>query len=906
MDTTINAQQPSARPHKNSHDQATISNPTLRLDFASGDLSFWTAQGDAFLMQPIHGHKFVTSQARPGLISLGGDYWDGPYPIGNLNSHWISTEDHLTGSLTSDEFLIRAQFPWFSLLISGSDDITSCSVALLVKATSTNTQKFAARYPTVSLTEGSDWYQVFVSTGHGNEIMRRVSFDASAMVGERACIRITDQSTAGHINIDDLRFAALAPQALPLNEGGGDPCAPVWGFADIHTHPMAHLAFGGVVFWGNPEGPLQTALSWCTPAHGQGGVGIAGEYGNVLMTFLEQVGYGLDIGHLVGGFPEFDGWPRFTSIVHQQMHLDWIRRAYDGGLRLMVAHAVNNELLANQYNGRSPYDDVTAVEQQIAAMKKLVASHMDWMEIAFTPTDARRIIRENKLAIVLGVEVDSLGSWKDPTTITEAQISAYLQHLFDDLGIRHLFPVHQADNIFAGAAIYNDIFSLTNYFLHNTYFQLEDGSPLGIQFRLEEDPGPASAIAHVTQGYWPPYAQISGGHVNKMGLTEYGRFFIQQMMRLGMLIEVDHMSHKAVEETLTLAEQNNYPVVAGHIGFRDLAWQRHVETESIHKCCHEGWKSAEQVERIRRLGGMIAPIANQGDIRNVSDVIPELKGKVRDDSAGSSRTWAQAYLYAVTKMGGRGVAIGTDTNGFAKFNGPRFGLNASYFLDYNVAGMGIDPERRLVRNAQVEAQDNGVRYDTPILDVRHYRFEGVLEGDVYDDVDRDIWQAIGLYKAGHNPWTEPNIPDITHRVAQFAKGFFATSDYQLVRPGPFTGDEPWQQRAAFLVHTGQTPGNSERDPAQVHQLYPKVLAIWQKWQSMEGSNPPLKRNIAGQRDFDINLDGVAHYGMLPDLLQDLKNSGLTDEDLQPFFRSAEDYIQMWEKCLQRSAALSLP
>jgi microsomal dipeptidase-like Zn-dependent dipeptidase len=903
MNTTTNhQQQPTGSPQAQS-DQIATSSPFCP-NFASGDLRCWTAEGEAFLRQPICGDKFVTSQAKPRLISLGGDYWDGPYPVGNLNTYWISTEDHQTGTLTSDEFPLVAQFPWFNFLISGSADITACSVALLVKATTANAQKFAGKYPVVSLAQGGDWYRVFAATGHGNEIMRRVSFDASKVVGEMARIHITDQTTAGHINVDDFQFSATAPQAVPLQEGGGDPTAPVWGFADIHTHPMAHRAFGGVAFWGHPDGPLETALPWCTPAHGQGGTGIAGTHSSVLMAFFEQLGYGLDVGHLVGGYPQFDGWPKFTTIVHQQMHIDWIRRAYDGGLRLIVAHAVNNELLANQYNGHEPYDDKVAVVDQIKQMKKLAACYADWMEVAYTPADARRIIRQNKLAIVLGVEVDSLGDWKDPANLTKAETVEYLRYLYDDLGVRHLFPVHQADNVFAGAAIYNDAFSLTNHFLHDTYFQLQDGSELGIEFRLEEDPGPASTIAHVTQGYWPPYAQVSGGHINKAGLTDLGRFFLQQMMALGMLIEVDHMSHKAVEETLTLAEWNDYPVVAGHVGFRELAWQRHTETESIHKCCHEGWKSAEQVERIHQLGGMVAPIPSLVDVRDVGDVIPALKGKIRDDSAGSTKTWAQAYLYAVTKMGGRGVAIGTDTNGFAKFNSPRFGLNASYSLDYNIAGMGVDPKRRPLRKVQVEAQENGVRYETPITDVRHYRFEGVLEGDAYDDVDRDIWQAVGLYKAGRNPWTEPQIPDITDRAAQFAKGFFATHDGQLARPGLFTGDEPWQQRAAFLVKSGQTPSDPMRDAPQVHALYPKVLAIWQKWQAMEGVNPPLKRSMAGQRDFDINLDGVAHYGMLPDLIQDLKNSGLTDEDLLPLFRSAEDYIQMWEKCVRRSKEIT--
>jgi len=38
--------------------------------------------------------------------------------------------------------------------------------------------------------------------------------------------------------------------------------------------------------------------------------------------------------------------------------------------------------------------------------------------------------------------------------------------------------------------------------------------------------------------------------------------------------------------------------------------------------------------------------------------------------------------------------------------------------------------------------------------------------------------------------------------------------------------------------------------------------------------------------------------MLPDFIQDRKNLGLTGEDLLPLFRSAEEYIRVWEKCEQ--------
>ncbi len=52
--------------------------------------------------------------------------------------------------------------------------------------------------------------------------------------------------------------------------------------------------------------------------------------------------------------------------------------------------------------------------------------------------------------------------------------------------------------------------------------------------------------------------------------------------------------------------------------------------------------------------------------------------EVLNDCAGSSKTWAQAYQYALRLMEGDGVAIGTDMNGMAGAAGPRFGKNAAY------------------------------------------------------------------------------------------------------------------------------------------------------------------------------------------------------------------------------------
>ncbi len=70
------------------------------------------------------------------------------------------------------------------------------------------------------------------------------------------------------------------PKSSPRVPLGGDyweaePGAPLWGFADTHAHLMAHLAFGGEAFWGEPYDPNHTgdeamehALRSCEPIHG--------------------------------------------------------------------------------------------------------------------------------------------------------------------------------------------------------------------------------------------------------------------------------------------------------------------------------------------------------------------------------------------------------------------------------------------------------------------------------------------------------------------------------------------------------------------------------------------------------------------------------------------------------------
>jgi microsomal dipeptidase-like Zn-dependent dipeptidase len=754
----------------------------------------------------------------------------------------------------------------------------------------------------------------------------------------------------------------LQPEGSPRVPLGGDywdvdPGVPLWGFADIHAHLMAHLAFGGRAFWGQPYDPehlgpegIQEALSSCEPIHG-GLINVNPEFGH-------PAG---------GGWPEFIIWPRFTTLVHQQAYIDWLYRAYQGGLRLITCLAVNNELLAVKTSPHLPHDDKSSIQAQVAAMKDMITvvdAHSGgpgcgWLQITYSPEDARNIIAAGRLAVILGVEVDSLGNWHRPEDIDKLShgdldqarllIGQELDWLHG-LGVRQITPIHLSNNAFGGTAIYLRFLETVTLFLSGEGWTVEDAWETGVRYRLDHDG--ADVVDDVERtvaisgkhersmhrrtlldqipGIRDLYEALEapalrGGHANARGLNRYGKILLEEMMRRGMIIDVDHMSEKSTDEALALVEELHYPVICSHSWFRDLLYSAQTEfdplkhahygTSDVHKVAHEAGKRGDQIERIGRLGGIVAPILNQGDIAGLRRCLPELAAKIPEPCAGSSTSWAQAYLYAVAKMGGRGVALGSDINGAAGLPGPRFGTFAGY-------GARNDALRTTERRGEIDRQANGVAYLQPIRDHRWHRFEATGAGG-YDEEESNIWQAIAQYQAGFNPAVESHpttdFPEPSMREAlelihvqlshdwvdHVTQGFWLADLPTPVAAGELE-DWPAEQRAAYLSRVDIKDESLTSDQHTL-DLVVKIKAIWASWQRMQGDNRPLVRSTAGpRRDFDINLDGMAHYGMLPDFLQDLKNIGLTAHDLAPLFRSAYDYIQMWDACEHRAAQLLGP
>ena len=584
------------------------------------------------------------------------------------------------------------------------------------------------------------------------------------------------------------------------------------GFADIHVHMFAHLGFGGGVMGGasyDPKGGVNAALrpdyatdvpmenvfpvvalaagAW--PAKSTFAVcpTYLGNCGKFLLhgdhMFLDSpmfggLGDGAN-GHM--GAPAFSAWPRWTSVMHQQVYYRWLERAWRGGMRLMTMLAVNNEVVCKASRrrvGEKCDDSMTAIDKQLDAafdfqtfLDRESGGHgRGWFRIVTSYAAAREVIRAGKLAVVLGIEVDNLFNCKEHGSCTPARVQAKVDEYYKR-GVRHIFPIHNFDNGFGGAATWQDAINVGNAISEGRYWEVEDCHKEGYGFWLDSaferlaieglgiESRPKEPPLNYTSGKIQKYASC-----NRHGLSALGKTLIESLMDHGMIIDIDHMSRRSLADTLQLVKKRRYPIVAGHVQFFD----RHRQTFGDNVGRHERMRTADHLDAIRASGGLVAVMTkdDQQDGGAAKGEKPLSFGAISNNCANSTKTFAQAYLFAISEMKGP-VAFGSDFNGFAGHVGPRFGSEAC-------GGSGAE------RSAQARAKTR-------------LKYPFVLDG-------------------------------------------FGTFEEQ----------------------------------------------------------------VSGQKTFDFNVDGLAHVGLYPDMIADLKRIGVTDKQLEPLFRSAEAYVEMWERAASRS------
>ena len=59
------------------------------------------------------------------------------------------------------------------------------------------------------------------------------------------------------------------------------------------------------------------------------------------------------------------------------------------------------------------------------------------------------------------------------------------------------------------------------------------------------------------------------------------------------------------------------------------------------------------------------------------------------------------------------------------------------------------------------------------------------------------------------------------------------------------------------------------------------------------------RQRTGERSYDLNRDGVAHYGLFPDLLAVAQRRPDGGRALRLLFRSAEAYLETWSRAVAK-------
>ena len=621
----------------------------------------------------------------------------------------------------------------------------------------------------------------------------------------------------------------------------GPPPCPLYGYMDMHLHLHSDLASGGAVLAGRPydrHGGVNAALK---PDFGtflaledaggnpQGGITCPSNIPNCGTTklhadhFLDDAVGALGTGDTAGsnfGAPSFSGWPKWDSTTHQQSYHKWLERAWRGGLRLVTLLAVSNEALCRgnrRVANTSCIDSMKPIDAQLAEAVKFEEYINDlndgngWFKIVKSPEEARTAIAGGKLAVVLGIEVDNLFNCKFPiaqctanTTLGEGVTPGLLDScefkpatngrtgihactpesidtqvdLYYNLGVRHVFPVHNFDNAFGGPATWQSGIDLGNRVVEDHWWmtkQCEDD--YGFKIDLVTFGNVAAWVLRflsIIPG--AEFPAVNGSRFfhtadcNQLGMFPLGTHLIEKLMNKGMLIDIDHMSIEAIDMTLDQAEQRGYAgIVASHVLSYDL------QDPSVR---HERLRTRAQLERIRDLGGMIvAMLKDDGqdtDRRGLKETIPY--GIVPDNCRHSAKTFAHAFQYAVDVMEGP-VGLGSDFNGTAGHIGPRFGSQAC---------------------------GGEFRGELPFL--------------------RNDWSG---------RWLD--------RIIQ------AKEDKKLQYPFTLDGF------GTFF------------------------------------------RQQTGEKTFDFNYDGMAHIGLLPDFVAELRTVGLPENYISMLFRSAEAYVRVWEK-----------
>jgi hypothetical protein len=462
----------------------------------------------------------------------------------------------------------------------------------------------------------------------------------------------------------------------------------LYGFVDAHSHILSNFGFGGGgIFHGAPFHRLgvEHALGSCAPFHGPDGRADFLSWGSNaaqdirfedLLTLL-TTGLLPEPLHATDGWPTFSGWPAQRNDTHQTQYYRWLERAWMGGLRLIVQHAVSNEALCDVMvkTGFQPARwscrDMVNIDRQLLEIRRM-EDYIDaqaggpgegWFRVVESPQEAREVIGQGKLAVILGIEVPNLFDCyltprPDLPACDDAFIEAQLDRYYG-LGVRVLFPNHKLDNAFTPGDGSKGIMELANFLQTGHWSDFVDDCPqvstafdkgavvfggfnMPREDYLSPAPNPLIELSMTPIVDLLPYADrlqeggLDGDWCQQGDLTPRGRKLFQGIIARGMIPELDHLPRRAHQSAFALLKDADYPAAATHGNLNN--------------------------GRFYELGG-VAP----ADFRRCAD--PDEPGAVARPFRDRRDRRAEAGLYPA-----EGFAF--DLNGLAGVPDPRFGPDA--------------------------------------------------------------------------------------------------------------------------------------------------------------------------------------------------------------------------------------
>ncbi|MFF1292509.1 MULTISPECIES: discoidin domain-containing protein [unclassified Streptomyces] len=518
---------------------------------------------------------------------------------------------------------------------------------------------------------------------------------------------------------------------------GTNSAGEVQGFVDGHNHLFSNEAFGGRLICGKvfSTAGVADALKDC-PEH----------YPDGTLAVFDYITQGGDGKHDPVGWPTFKDWPAYDSMTHQANYYAWIERAWRGGQRVLVNDLVTNGVICSVYPFKDrSCDEMTSIRLQ-AKLSYQLQDFVDamyggagkgWFRIVTDSAQARKVIQQGKLAVILGVETSEPFGCKqilDIAQCSKADIDKGLDELYD-LGVRSMFLCHKLDNALCGVRF--DEGGL------GTAINVGQFLSTGTFWKTEKCPGrqrdnPIGTAASDAEADLPAGTEVpeydENAQCNVRGLTDLGEYAVQGMMKRKMMLEVDHMSVKATGQVLDMFEAASYPGVLSSHSWMDRDW----------------------TERVYSLGGFVTQYMRGSE----------------GFSAEAKRTDALRAKYDV------GYGYGTDFNGIGDHPAPR-GADATNKVTYPFksvdGGSVIDKQTVGSRTFDFNTDGGANVGQIPdwIEDIRRVGGQGVVD-DLFRGAESylDTWGASEQHQAGVN----------------LAKGRTATASSS--ESNPFTSYQP--------------------------------------------------------------------------------------------------------------------